>query len=56
MTGGRIKRILDHVPDDHFCMTYGDGVSDVNIGSLIAFHKAHGGPATATSVYPRDNS
>ena len=52
MTGGRIKRILDHVSDDHFCLTYGDGVSDVNIGSLIAFHFAHGGPATVTAVYP----
>jgi glucose-1-phosphate cytidylyltransferase len=52
MTGGRIKRILDHVSDDQFCLTYGDGVSDVNIGSLIAFHQAHGGLATVTSVYP----
>ena len=40
MTGGRIKRIKDYVGENTFCMTYGDGVSDVNIGELIKFHKS----------------
>ena len=51
MTGGRIKRIGDYL-DDTFCLTYGDGVSDVNVGALIDFHKAHGGLATVTAVRP----
>ncbi len=53
MTGGRLKRIgalLD--PDEPFCMTYGDGVSDVDIGKLVAFHKSHGKLATVTAVIP----
>ena len=42
MTGGRLKRVYDYVKeDDAFCFTYGDGVSDVNISKLIAFHKKH---------------
>ncbi len=53
MTGGRIKRIKDYVKDDEaFCLTYGDGVSDVNIGKLIEFHKAHGKLATLTATQP----
>jgi len=53
MTGGRIKRVADFI-DDHepFCLTYGDGVSDVNIGATIAFHKQHGLEATLTAAYP----
>lgn len=51
MTGGRLKRIRSYV-DDTFCMTYGDGVSDVNIGELISFHKKHGKLATVTGVVP----
>lgn len=50
MTGGRIKRIQPYVGDEAFCMTYGDGVCDVNIGKLIEFHKAHGKLATLTAV------
>ncbi len=50
MTGGRIKRIQPYVGDEAFCMTYGDGVCDVNIGKLIAFHKEHGKLATLTAV------
>jgi glucose-1-phosphate cytidylyltransferase len=53
MTGGRLKRVghlLD--PKEPFCMTYGDGVSDVDLAALVAFHKAHGKKATLTSVRP----
>jgi glucose-1-phosphate cytidylyltransferase len=50
MTGGRLKRIAPYVGNEPFCMTYGDGVSDVDIGKLIAFHKAHGKLATVTAV------
>ncbi len=52
-TGGRLKRVANYI-DDHepFCMTYGDGVSDVDIGKLIAFHKAHGKLATITAAHP----
>lgn len=52
MTGGRIKRVKDYIGDETFCMTYGDGVSDVNIASLIDFHKNHGKLATLTSTFP----
>ena len=53
MTGGRIKRIGDYVKDDEaFCLTYGDGVSDVDITKLIAFHKAEGRLATVTATQP----
>jgi len=53
MTGGRIKRILPHVAgDDAFCLTYGDGVADVDIPAAIAFHRAQGTLATVTAVQP----
>lgn len=52
MTGGRIKRIAEHVAGEHFCMTYGDGVGDVNVRALIEFHRAHGKWATVTGVQP----
>lgn len=53
MTGGRVKRVRDYlVPGETFCMTYGDGVADIDIDKLIAFHKAHGKEATLTSVVP----
>ena len=53
MTGGRIKRIADYVKDEEsFCLTYGDGVADVNIANLIDFHSAHGKLATVTAVHP----
>lgn len=52
-TGGRLKRVAPYVQgEDAFCFTYGDGVSDVDIGKLISFHKAQGLLATLTSVYP----
>ncbi len=52
MTGGRIKRVRDYVGDETFCCTYGDGVSDVDIGKLIAFHRAQKTLATLTAVQP----
>jgi len=53
MTGGRLKRVRNYLGDDEdFCLTYGDGVSDVNIGKLIAFHKSHGKLSTVTAVRP----
>lgn len=50
MTGGRIKRIKEFITEDKFFMTYGDGVSDVNIDKLLQFHKDHGKIATLTAV------
>lgn len=53
MTGGRLKRVAKYIKDDEsFCFTYGDGVSDVNITELIAFHKMQGVAATLTAVIP----
>ena len=53
MTGGRLRRVKDYVKDDEaFCFTYGDGVANIDITSLIAFHKAHGKLATVTAAYP----
>jgi glucose-1-phosphate cytidylyltransferase len=50
MTGGRLKRVKDYIDNETFCMTYGDGVSDVNINDLITHHKNAGVLATLTSV------
>lgn len=53
MTGGRLGRVADYVKNDEaFCFTYGDGVSDVDIGKLIEFHRQHGKEATLTATYP----
>lgn len=52
MTGGRLKRVVDYLDDEPFCFTYGDGVSDLDIGELIAFHRQHGKMATVTAVSP----
>ena len=53
MTGGRLKRLARYLDDDEsFCMTYGDGVADVDISALIAFHHGHGKLATVTAVVP----
>jgi len=53
MTGGRLKRVEQYVKDEEaFCMTYGDGVSDVDIGALVAFHKAQNVKATLTAALP----
>ena len=52
MTGGRINRVKEYIGDETFCLTYGDGVSDVNISELIKFHKEQGREATVTVVTP----
>ncbi|MCL2754973.1 MAG: glucose-1-phosphate cytidylyltransferase [Oscillospiraceae bacterium] len=50
MTGGRIRRIREYIGDEPFMLTYGDGVSNVNIRDLVEYHKAHGKAATLTTV------
>ena len=53
LTGGRLKRVADYVRDEEaFCFTYGDGVANVDITALIAFHRQHGKQATVTAVQP----
>ncbi len=53
LTGGRLKRVGSYLKDDEaFCFTYGDGVSDIDIGKLVAFHESHGKAATVTAVQP----
>ncbi len=51
-TGGRLKRLTSLVGDETFLMTYGDGVADIDVTALIAFHRAHGRMATVTAVRP----
>lgn len=50
MTGGRIKRVKEYIGDEPFCLTYGDGVTNVNINELIAFHKDQNVQVTLTAV------
>ena len=53
MTGGRLRRVREYVADEtEFCFTYGDGVSDIDITKLLAFHRAQGTLATVTATYP----
>lgn len=52
MTGGRIKRAQDFIGDESFMLTYGDGVSDIDINKLVKFHKSHGKTMTMTSAQP----
>jgi glucose-1-phosphate cytidylyltransferase len=52
MTGGRLRRVLGYVGDEDFCMTYGDGVADVDITRLIEFHRSQNVLATVTAVQP----
>lgn len=52
LTGGRLRRVRDYIGDDTFCFTYGDGVSDINIRELVAFHKKQKVKATLTAVQP----
>jgi glucose-1-phosphate cytidylyltransferase len=53
MTGGRLRRVAKHLQgEEAFCFTYGDGVADVDLTALVAFHKSHGGEATLTAVRP----
>jgi glucose-1-phosphate cytidylyltransferase len=51
-TGGRLKRVSAYLKDEEFCFTYGDGISDVDIGKLVRFHRAQRTLATVTSVRP----
>ena len=53
MTGGRLKRVKDFIKDEEsFCFTYGDGIANINISELIAFHNQHGKQATVTATRP----
>lgn len=52
MTGGRLKRVKDHIGDQSFFFTYGDGVADIDINALWSFHKKHGKKATITAIQP----
>jgi len=52
MTGGRMKRVRDWVSDGAFCLTYGDGVADIDVKALIDFHRSHGKLVTLTSILP----
>ena len=52
MTGGRLKRVAHLLGDEPFCMTYGDGLCDINIANLVNFHLSHGSLATMTAVQP----
>jgi glucose-1-phosphate cytidylyltransferase len=53
MTGGRLRQALQYLGDDQdFCLTYGDGVSDLDVGAAIEFHREHGRKATVTAVRP----
>ena len=52
LTGGRLRRLKDHLKDATFMATYGDGLADINIQSLIEFHRGHGKLATVTAVSP----
>ena len=51
-TGGRLKRVRNYIGNERFCLTYGDGVSDIDIRALIAFHDGHGKHATITAIQP----
>ncbi|MBI4356142.1 MAG: glucose-1-phosphate cytidylyltransferase [Candidatus Omnitrophica bacterium] len=51
-TGARLKRVAGYVPDDTFLFTYGDGVANVDLKRLMAFHRSHGKIATVTGVHP----
>lgn len=52
MTGARVKRIQRYVPDETFLLTYGDGIADIDLTRLVAFHRSHGRIATVTGVRP----
>lgn len=52
MTGGRLKRVAPHLGQETFCLTYGDGLSDINISAELEFHRKHGKLATVAAVQP----
>jgi len=51
-TGGRLKRVAEYLGDEDFCLTYGDGVGDIDIRATLEFHKSHGKLATMTAMQP----
>jgi glucose-1-phosphate cytidylyltransferase len=51
-TGGRVGRLAQHLPDEDFCVTYGDGLTNADIGGIVQFHKQHGRMATLMAVRP----
>ena len=51
-TGGRLRRVASYLGDDDFCLTYGDGVGNIDISATLAFHRAHGAAATMTATQP----
>ncbi len=51
-TGGRVRRVAGYIGRETFCLTYGDGVSDVDVSALVAFHRLHGRKATITAIRP----
>jgi glucose-1-phosphate cytidylyltransferase len=53
MTGGRVKRMKEYIGNETFMLTYGDGLSDINIDDLLAFHRSHGKMITMTAVRPQ---
>ncbi|MEP6997952.1 MAG: glucose-1-phosphate cytidylyltransferase [Betaproteobacteria bacterium] len=52
LTGGRLKRVREYVGNETCCFTYGDGLADVNVSTLVSFHRAHGKLATLTAIQP----
>lgn len=52
MTGGRVRRVREHLGDETFCLTYGDGLTDVDVTDVIAFHRREGATVTLTAVQP----
>lgn len=52
LTGGRLRRVKEHIGNETFCFTYGDGVTDLDIAALLKFHKEHGKLATVTAIQP----
>jgi glucose-1-phosphate cytidylyltransferase len=52
LTGGRLKQVRDYIAGERFCFTYGDGVSNVDLRALIAFHERHGRKASLTAIKP----
>ncbi len=53
MTGGRLKRMRSFIGDEPFFLTYGDGLADIDLDALLAFHRSHGKMVTVTAVHPR---
>lgn len=51
-TGGRLRRVAKYIGSESFCLTYGDGVADIDVGALVDFHKKHGNKATVTAIQP----